>query len=88
MTKAKVSVTVDPVKVAEARRLVGTGTLSHLIDVALDRLIVTELDRRHVAGYIARPPQPDEVAWADAERDQSAVSDDVDWARLYGMTQS
>jgi len=84
MAKAKVSVSVDPVKVAEARQLLGSTTLSHLIDVALDRLIVAELEQRHIAGYLAHPQQADD-AWADAPRDQSEVADDVDWARLYGV---
>jgi len=31
MAKSKVSVSVDPVKVAEARQLLGSTTLSHLM---------------------------------------------------------
>ena len=85
MAKSKVSVSVDPVKVAEARQLLGSTTLSHLIDVALDLLIVAELEQRHIAGYLAHPQQADDDAWADAPRDQSQVADDVDWARLYDV---
>jgi len=53
--------------------------------VALDRLIVAELEQRHIAGYLAHPQQADDDAWAHAPRDQSEVADDVDWARLYGV---
>ena len=87
MAKTKVSVTVDPAKVAQARALVEVATLSQLVDIAIDRLIVDELERRHTAGYVARPPAADETAWAEAPRDPSQISDDVDWARLYGVTQ-
>ncbi len=86
MPKSKVSVTLDPAKAAQARELLGTTTLSELIDIALDRLIVDELERRHAAGYLRLPPEPGEGAWAEIERDPSAVADDVDWARLYGIT--
>ncbi len=88
MAREKVSVTVDPVKVAQARVLVGTATLSHVIDVALDRLIIEELERRHIAGYLAHPPRADEDAWAEVERDPNEIADDVDWARLYGVSRS
>ena len=85
MPKVKISVSVDAVKVAQARQLLGTTTLSRLIDVALDRLIVAELEQRHIAGYLAHPQQADDDAWADAPRDQHELADDVDWARLYGI---
>lgn len=84
--REKVSVTVDPIKVAQARSLVGSATLSHVIDVALDRLIVSELERRHIAGYLVHPSQPDDDAWAEVERDSTEIADDVDWARLYGVS--
>jgi len=77
-------VTLDPAKVAQARQLLGAATLSEVIDVALDRLIVGELERRHVAGYLRHPPEGDE-AWAETERDPSEIADDVDWAALYGV---
>lgn len=86
MSKTKASVTLDPGKVAQARELLGTATLSELIDVALDRLIVDELERRHVAGYIRHPPDRDEDAWADVQRDPGGIADEVDWARLYGVS--
>ncbi len=87
MSKTKASVSLDPTKVAQARDLLGTATLSELIEVALDRLIVGELERRHADGYVRHPPEPDEDAWAEVDRDPSEVADDVDWARLYGVAE-
>lgn len=86
MAKTKVSVTVDPAKVAQARQLLDVASLSQLVDIAIDRLIVDELERRHAAGYLAHPTDADEVAWAEAERDPTQIADDVDWARLYGIS--
>ena len=87
MAKAKVSVTLDPKRLAQAQELFGATPLSQLIDVALDRLIVDELERRHASGYRRRPAGADEVAWAEVQRDQSQVADDIDWAHLYGLSQ-
>lgn len=83
--ETKVSVTLDPAKLAQARALVGVPTVSELIAVALDRLIAAELDGRHVAGYLEQPPDEEEDSWADAPRDPSEIADDVDWAALYGV---
>lgn len=85
MSKTKASVSLDPTKVAQARELLGAPTLSELIDIALDRLIVDELERRHAAGYARQPPDHDEDAWAEVQRDPLGIADDVDWARLYGV---
>jgi len=87
MSKTKASVSLDPAKVAQARELCGVATLSELIDVALQRLIVEELERRHAAGYLRLPPGHDDDAWAEVQRDSSGIADDVDWATLYGVPQ-
>ncbi|MGH9125801.1 MAG: hypothetical protein ACRDZ8_13895, partial [Acidimicrobiales bacterium] len=60
-------------------------SLSEVIDIALERLIVQELDRRHVAGYLRHPPTEDEAAWASVQREPGGIADDVDWAQLYGI---
>ena len=86
MPKTKASVSLDPTKVAQARELLGVPTLSELIDIALDRLIVEELERRHAAGYLQLPPDHDDDVWAEAQRDSSGIADDVDWAGLYGVS--
>jgi hypothetical protein len=85
MSKTKASVSLDPAKVAQARELLGVPTLSELIDIALDRLIVDELERRHAAGYLRLPPDQDDNAWAEVQRESSGIADDVDWAGLYGV---
>ncbi len=88
MAKTKASVSLDPTKVAQARELLGVPSLSEVIDIALERLIVDELDRRHAAGYARQPPDADEEAWAEVRRDPSEIADDVDWAGLYGVPRS
>lgn len=85
MAKAKLSVTLDAAKVAQARALVDASTVSEVISLALDRLITYELERRHVAGYLRRPPGQDDDAWAEVLRQPDGIVDDVDWARLYGV---
>lgn len=84
MAKTKASVTLDPQKVARAKEIIGAASLSELIDVALARLIDSELERRHIAGYLRQPPGAAEDGWADAERAPADIDDDVDWAALYG----
>ncbi len=86
MSKTKASVSLDPAKVAQARELLGSPTLSEVIDIALARLILGELERQHVAGYLRQPPDHDEDAWAEVERNPSGITDDVDWANLYGVS--
>ncbi len=88
MPRTKASVSLDPAKVAQARELLAGRTLSEVIDIALSQLIVGELERRHVAGYLRQPPEHDEDAWAESERDPSGIADDVDWASLYGVSRA
>lgn len=83
MAKTKLSVTLDPAKVSLAQELTGTTTISELLDVALGRLVETELDRRHVAGYQRTPQTATDAAWAELERDPMGIADDTDWAALY-----
>lgn len=85
MAKDKVSVTLDASKVRHARELVGADSVSELLDLALSRLIEEELERRHVDGYVRRPPAADEMAWSQAPRDPAGIADDTDWAGLYGV---
>ena len=82
MAKSKLSITVDPATLGQARILVQVASVSELIDVALRRLIETELERRHVDGYVRIPVGAEFVAFANVPR--SPIADDVDWAALYG----
>ena len=82
MVKEKATITLDRLKADEARSLVGAGSTSEVIDVALDRLIRAERLRRDITAYRR-------VALGDAEidlallADTSALADDTDWAALY-----
>ncbi len=50
MAKQKVSVTLSPSRILAARRLVGHGNLSELLDEALAALIEREEERRWIEG--------------------------------------
>ncbi len=82
MTKTKISVSLDGNKLSQAQALVTAASVSELLDVALVRLIEDELERRHVDGYERTPVNADLVGWAQLRR--VPLSDDVDWAGLYG----
>ncbi len=47
------------------------------------RFIDEELERRHIAGYRSRPPNDQDRAWSEIDRDPAEIDDDVDWAALY-----
>lgn len=83
MAKSKVTITVEPHKVEEARRLTGAASTSAAIDVALDQLIRVERLRRDVAAYVATPPTGDEIALAAITPSWDALADDTDWDALY-----
>ena len=82
MTKSKLSVTVNPATLRQARILVQVASVSELIDFALHRLIETELERQHIDGYVRIPDGAEFMAFANVPR--SPIADDVDWAALYG----
>lgn len=86
MAKRTISVTLDGAQIDEAQALLQTSNISRVVDLALRRLIQTELDRRHVDGYLRVPESSADTAWAEVERDPSGVRDDTDWAGLYGVS--
>lgn len=51
MTKVKVSATLNPEQLAEARALVGSDNVSVVLDTALVALIERELERRWLAAH-------------------------------------
>ena len=76
MNKVKISATVRPDRLAEAKRLSGCENVSEVIDKALAALIDDELERAHAEGY-ARLPQGhgalevvDPAVWADLPWDE------------------
>jgi post-segregation antitoxin (ccd killing protein) len=51
MAKSKVSATVDPQRLARAREITGTASVSELLDQALGALIERELERRWLEAH-------------------------------------
>lgn len=83
MTKSKVTISVDPQRLDEARALTGSNT-SATIDAALRRLIAFERARQDLAAYRATPQTEEEAAGAGDWADYSDLADDTDWEKLYG----
>jgi hypothetical protein len=82
MAREKATITLDRGKAAHARALLGVGSTSEAIDVALDRLIHAERLQADIAAYRRMPPAQDEVALASFG-DAGGLDDDTDWAALY-----
>ncbi len=87
MVRTKVTVTLDRSKAEVARSLVGAGSTSGVIDLALDRLIRAERRRADIAAYRLHP-----LAMAEADLggsgDTSGLDDDTDWEALYPESDS
>lgn len=82
MTKSKVTISVDPERLTEARALAGSTT-SATVDAALRRFIAYERARRDLAAYRRAPQSDDDVAGAEDWADYSDLADDTDWEKLY-----
>ncbi len=82
MAREKATITLDRGKAAAARALLGVGSTSEAIDVALDQLIHAERLRADIAAYQRMPPTKDEVALASFG-DTGGLGDDTDWEALY-----
>lgn len=67
MTKAKISATLTPERLAQARSVTGTSNLSQLLDDALAALIEREFERRWLEAH------PDDELPGQVEVDLSAV---------------
>jgi hypothetical protein len=83
MAREKATITLDRSKAAEARALVGAGSTSEVVDLALDQLIRIERLRADITAYRREPPTETE-AELGLLGDASGLSDDTDWAALYG----
>jgi len=81
MVKEKVTITLDRSKAENARALVGAGSTSEVVDIALDRLIRTERLRQDVAAYRRLPPTGAEAELAPL--DAADLDDSTDWELLY-----
>ena len=82
MAREKATITLDRGKAAAARALLGVGSTSEAIDVALDQLIHAERLRADIAAYQRTPPTQDEVALASFGN-TGGIGDDTDWEALY-----
>lgn len=67
MTRTKVSATLSPDRIAQARAVTGTTNLSQLLDEALAALIARELERQWLEAH------PDDELPGEVEVDLSAV---------------
>lgn len=77
MNKVKISATVRPDQLAEAKRLTGCANVSEVLDRALAALIDDELERVHAEGYVRLPQRDDETidvvdpgVWSDVPWDE------------------
>jgi hypothetical protein len=84
MAKEKATITVDRDKLEMAKALVGAGSISETIDIALARLIRAEQLRRDVAAYARQPLTTDELGVADLPAEFDLDDDDVDYDKVYG----
>lgn len=82
MPKEKVTIRLDRAKAEDARALLGSSSMSEVIDLALDGLIRTERLRREIATYRGAPPDDDEVALAVLAA-TIELDDETDWEALY-----
>lgn len=82
MAKEKVTITLDRSKADSARSLLGAGSTSEAIDLALDRVIRTERLRQDIAAYRRIPPTDDELELAMLAS-TTPLDDDTDWEALY-----
>ena len=82
MAKQKVTITLDRSKAEVARSLIGAGSTSEVIDIALERLVRAERLRGDVEAYRRTPQTAQERTLAD-QADDRGLADDVDWEALY-----
>jgi hypothetical protein len=84
MARDKATITLDRQKVAKAGSLIGSSSMSEIIDTALDGLIETEELKRDIAAYRQQPLSEEELAIADLPVQLDLGDDDVDYEALYG----
>ena len=83
MAREKATITLDRSKAAEARALVGAGSTSEVVDLALDHLIRLARLRADITAYSREPPTEVEAELGFLG-DASGLADDTDWDALYG----
>lgn len=73
---------MDRAKAELAMALVGSGSMSAVIDLALERLVRAERRKADAVAYRARPQGAPEVQIA-CLGDARSLVDDTDWEALY-----
>lgn len=86
MTKSKITISVDPEKIAEIRRITGAESVSGAIDLALDQVIRRVRTLGDIAAYQAMPATADEIAWASFRVPADDIDDDTDWDAMFPET--
>jgi hypothetical protein len=84
MARDKATITLDRAKAREAMAVTGAGTMSEVIDIALDRLLRTEQLRHDIAAYSQHPPTAAEMALGGVPVRLDLGDDGVDYDALYG----
>ena len=84
MAREKATLTLDRSKVRRAMALVGSPSMSDVVDVALERLIQAEQLRRDIAAYAETPFSEDELVLGSLPVRLDLDDDDVDYDALYG----
>lgn len=79
MAKSKATITVDRVKLAEARAALGVASASAAIDIALSEVVRRARIRQDLEAYRRTPPTSEEVALGLALPDWDDLADDTDW---------
>ncbi len=72
--RTKVSATLDPERLAQAKELTGLDNTSELLNRALGALIAEELERIHADGYAATPQGAEVVSEVDP-----SIWSDIPW---------
>ncbi len=81
MVKQKVTITLDRAKADQARSMLGAGSTSEAVDIALDRVVHAERLRQDIAAYRRVPPTEKDLELALLVA--TTLDDDTDWEALY-----
>ena len=79
MAREKATITVDRAKLNEARALLGVGSASAAIDMALSEVIRRARLRRDIEAYRRHPPTEEESGIAEVPLTWDDLVDDTDW---------
>jgi Arc/MetJ family transcription regulator len=84
MPRVKTTVSIDQSNLQAACELLGTTSTSEVVDIALERYVRAERLLRDIRGYLAQPPTPEELLFAEVAAEFDLGDDHVDYEALYG----